>query len=147
MVEIPKSEGSKYPTLMKQFETDEDLDDYVITHAYMFTVIQIRPGGYVNGFGSNYIREEIHVKDHGGDPRAALEAAKVRAKEIYEEKDKKQKLLIYACADFAGAMGFNRPVTTYPEPTFRSKADQRRDERKAIAVRKAERALKKQLKK
>lgn len=125
------AEETRKPTLMKQFETDEDLDDYVIEHAKYFTVIQIRPGGFVNGYGSNYIREEVPT----------LEEAMERAKELYEQT--KKKLLIYAVADFAGAIGFNRPVRQYPPNTYRSKADKARDERKARAARKAERAAKK----
>lgn len=139
MTEVLPLKGSKFPTLMRHYETDEDLDNYVIAHAYMFTVIQIRPGGFVNGFGSNYIREEVHVKDHGGNQAIALEAAWVRAAEIYAEK--KKTILIYAVADFAGAIGFNRPVRQYPASNYRSKSDKARDERKAIALRKAERGL------
>lgn len=121
--------GSKYPTLMNNYETDQDLDDYVIKHAYMFTVIQIRPGGFVSGYGSNYTRDEVHVGEDG--PEAALEKAIELAKEIYAEK--KKTLLIYAVANFAGAMGFNRPVMQYPPSTYRSKADKQRD---AIRARK-----------
>lgn len=132
MTEIENQGGSKYPTLMKHFESDEDLDQYVIDHSYMFTVIQIRPGGFVSGYGSNYVREEIHVGDDG--PEEALERAIARAKEIYDEK--KKSLLIYAVADFSGAIGFNRPVRQYPPNTYRSKADKQRD---AIRERKAKR--------
>lgn len=118
------------PTLMRHFDTDEDLDNYVIEHAHMFTVIQIRPGGFVNGYGSNYIREEIVVEDN--DQEAALEKALARAAEIYSQKE--QSLLIYAVADFAGAMGFARPVRQYPPSTYRSKADKKRDEIRARAA-------------
>lgn len=109
------------PTLMKNFETDEDLDNYVILHAKYFTVIQIQPGGFVSGKGSNYTREE----------QPTLEAALARAEEIYKER--KKTLLVYAVADFAGAIGFNRPVRQYPPSTWRSKADRARDEKKARA--------------
>jgi hypothetical protein len=141
MTEIPKGEGSKYPTLMRNFETDEDLDEYVIDHAYMFVVIQIRPGGFVNGYGSNYTRTEVHVEEFGGDNRAALARAIEVAEGIYAET--KKSLLVYAVANFAGALGFNRPVRTIPVKTFRSKADQRRDEARARKLRQEEKARKK----
>lgn len=144
MMEIPKGEGSKYPTLMKNFETDEDLDDYVIHHAYMFVVIQIRPGGYVNGHGSNYTRTEVQVSDFGGDTQAALQHATAIGESIYEKS--KKSLLIYAVANFAGALGFNRPVRSVPEKTFRSKADQRRDEARARKLRQIERERSRELK-
>jgi hypothetical protein len=137
MVDKPKPEGSKYPTLMKNFETDEDLDEYVIDHAYMFVVIQIRPGGFVNGYGSNYTRTEFMVEDYDGDQRKTLDTALARGQEIFEET--KKALLIYAVANFAGALGFNRPVRQIPAPTFRSKADQRRDEARARKQRRLER--------
>lgn len=143
MTDIPKGEGSKYPTLMKNFETDEDLDDYVIHHAYMFVVIQIRPGGYVNGHGSNYTRTEVQVSDFGGDPQAALQHAIGIGEGIYAES--KKSLLIYAVANFAGALGFNRPVRSVPEKTFRSKADQRRDEARARKLRQIERERSREL--
>lgn len=141
MAEIPNTEGSKYPTLMRNFETDEDLDEYVIDHAYMFVVIQIRPGGFVSGYGSNYTRTEFRVEEHGGDRRETLALAMAKAEEIYKET--KRALLVYAVADFAGAIGFNRPVRQIPTPTFRSKADQRRDEARARKLRQEERARKK----
>ncbi len=106
---------TKLPTLMRQFDTDVDLDNYVIEHAKYFTVIQIKPGGFVNGEGSNYTREECPT----------LESALERAAEIYKEK--KKTLLIYAVADFAGAIGFNRPVRQYPASTWKSKADRERE--------------------
>lgn len=137
MSEIPKSEGSQYPTLMRNYETDEDLDEYVIDHAYMFVVIQIRPGGFVSGYGSNYTRTEFQVADYGGVQRDALSAAIIKAEEIYAET--KRRLLVYAVANFAGALGFNRPVRLIPAATFRSKADQRRDELRARKVRQVER--------
>lgn len=137
MVETPTNSGSQYPTLMRNYETDEDLDEYVIDHAYMFTVIQIRPGGFVSGYGSNYTRTEFHVADYEGVQRDALSAAIIRAEEIYAET--KKPLLIYAVANFAGAMGFNRPVRKIPVATFRSKADQRRDDLRARKLRQIER--------
>lgn len=127
------------PTLMRQFDTDEDLDNYVIEHAHMFTVIQIRPGGFVNGYGSNYIREEIYVENN--DRTAALEKALARAAEIYKETNRT--LLIYAVADFTGAMGFGRPVRQYPPSTYRSKADKQRDELRARKAKREAAAAKK----
>ncbi len=143
MTEILSTEGSQFPTLMRTYDTDEDLDNYVIEHAYMFTIIQVRPGGFVNGHGSNYVREEVQVADHD-NTEAALAQAMVRAAEIYALN--KKNILIYAVANFAGAIGFNRPVRNFPVTNYKSKSDKARDERKAIAARKAERALKKQLK-
>jgi hypothetical protein len=140
MVDTPKGEGSKYPTLMRQYETDEDLDEYVIDHAHMFVVIQIRPGGYINGYGSNYTRTEVTF-EKGDDPREALATAVKIAEDLYEKT--KKSLLVYAVADFAGAIGFNRPVRLIPAPTFRSKADQRRDDLRARKLRQEDRARKK----
>lgn len=143
MAEIPTSEGSKYPTLMRDYETDEDLDEYVISHAHMFVVIQIRPGGYINGYGSNYTRTEVTL-DKGDDPQEALAAAVKIAEDIYAKT--KKSLLVYAVADFAGAIGFNRPVRSIPAPTFRSKADMRRDEVRARKLRQIERERARELK-
>ena len=143
MTEIPKGEGSKLPTLLRQYETDEDRDGYVIEHAYMCTVIQIRPGGFVNGYGSNYIREEVHVKDYK-DSREALQAAIELAEKRFEET--KKRLLVYAVADFAGAIGFNRPVRLIPPNQFKSKADQRRDDLRARKLRQIERERARELK-
>jgi hypothetical protein len=84
MVDTPKGEGSKYPTLMRQYETDEDLDEYVIDHAHMFVVIQIRPGGYINGYGSNYTRTEVTF-EKGDDPREAL-ARLLRSPKIFTRR-------------------------------------------------------------
>jgi hypothetical protein len=123
---------------MRQYDSDEELDQYVIDHAKYFTVVQIRPGGFVNGHGSNYIREEVPT----------LEEAMERAKVLYDEK--KKSILIYAVADFAGAIGFNRPVRQYPEPTYRSKSQKMRDEKleaaKRATIKKAERDLARQTK-
>jgi hypothetical protein len=143
MTEIPKGEGSQYPTLMKNFETDEDLDDYVISNAHMFVIIQIRPGGFVNGYGSNYTRTEVTFEKGKDNPWEALDVAVKEGERIYKQTGKS--LLVYAVADFAGAIGFNRPVRQIPAPTFRSKADQRRDEAKARKLRVAERAKKREL--
>lgn len=115
------------PTLMLDFQSDEDLDQYVIDHAYMYTIITPRPGGFMAGLGSNYSREEVHVKDHEGTEEA-LVAAIARAKEMYDASENKKTLLIYAVADFSGAIGFSRPVRQYPPSTYRSKADKKRDE-------------------
>lgn len=141
---VEKNEGSQYPTLIKHFDSDEELDEYVIQNAYMFTVVQIRPGGFVRGEGSNYIREEVLVADHGSAD-AALEAALKQAEQRHNETGKN--ILIYAVANFSGAVGFNRPVRTWPISTYRSKADRRRDEVRLRKIKQAEKAMKATLKK
>lgn len=104
------------PGLMGEY-TDEELNEHTIKHAKYFTVVQVNRGGFVRG-GTNYDRHQ----------EPTLEAARIKAAELYA-LDKMRGILIYAVADFAGANGFSRPVESYPNKSYQTKADKARQEK------------------
>lgn len=83
-------------------QSHEELDALTIKHAKYFTCVQTVLGGFVKNGDSNYEREEL----------PDLEAARVRAKELFDSN--KKIVMIYAVADFSGAAGFSRHVENYP---------------------------------
>jgi hypothetical protein len=110
---------AKLPSLMGD-RTDEELDSYTIQHAKYFTVVQVNRGGFVGG-GQNYNREQVD----------SLEQAQQRAKELYERDGKA--ILIYAIADFSGAVNFSRHVDNYPKSSWKSKGQKAHEDKKAKA--------------
>lgn len=94
---------------------DEGLLELVMKHAKYFTVVQMAPGKFMIS-GRNYDRYQVDT----------IEEARILAKSKYEENGRS--CLIYAVADFAGAMNFSRPVDTYPETKgFKNRAEREKE--------------------
>jgi len=102
------------PTLM-DCRTDEEFTAKTLKYARYFSIIRCIKGGFRSG-GANYQRHEAPTLD-----KAREIAHKLR------EEDNKNTVIIYAIADFIGAMGFSRPIEFYPKSDYKTRADRERE--------------------
>lgn len=93
------------PTMsdLMKFNTDEEIDAFIIQHAKHFNVVQMNPGGFVNG-SRNYLH---HVA-------STIDKARAKAETLYREDPKKRGIVIYAVADIGYVANMSRPVENYP---------------------------------